>query len=375
MRKSSMGKIVLDLPPDEAAGNPRNSEGAFLTLDNGRILFAYSRFKGKDPSDDAASDICMLESEDNGESFGNMRVILTCEDEEAGNIMSVSLMHMQNGDIGIFYLVREKKTRLQMYLRRSEDRGVTWSSRILCTPLDGFLVVNNDRVIRLSNGDILIPAACHPVHGEAFEEHGELRYFFSTDDGRTWEQSQGRCILPCTANSESGLQEPGVLELGGGIVWSFARTDLGRQYETFSMDYGRSWTESRPSRFTGPKSPLSMKRDEKGIIWVVWNPIPEYNGRPKRKGIFLGGRTPYVIAASRDNGRSFTEPVAFETEEDRGYCYCAIHFLKDSVLLAYCAGGLEDHSCLTRLRLRKISRAELEAACPEEKHETGICEK
>ena len=41
-----------------------------------------------------------------------------------------------------------------------------------------------------------------------------------------------------------------------------------------------------------------------------------------------------MIAVSRDNGQTFTEPVSFEEEEDHGYCYCAIHFTKDAMLLA-----------------------------------------
>lgn len=82
-----------------------------------------------------------------------------------------------------------------------------------------------------------------------------------------------------------------------------------------------------------------MKRDENGVLYAIWNPIPQYNGREEPGKVFMGGRTPYVIAVSRDNGQTFTEPVSFEEEEDHGYCYCAIHFTKDAMLLAYCAGG------------------------------------
>ena len=87
--------------------------------------------------------------------------------------------------------------------------------------------------------------------------------------------------------------------------------------------------------------------------------MPEYNGREKVTDIFTGGRTPYVIAVSRDNGRTFTEGIAFEWEEDRGYCYCAMHFTKDALLLGYNAGGTEDKSCLARTRIRRIPREEL----------------
>ena len=85
-----------------------------------------------------------------------------------------------------------------------------------------------------------------------------------------------------------------------------------------------------------------MKRGWDENIYAIWNPIPVYNGREVDKEFFTGGRTPLVIAVSKDNGQTFTDPVAFEEEPDRGYCYCALHFTKEALLPAYCAGGKED---------------------------------
>ena len=93
----------------------------------------------------------LLRSGDDGRTFGEESIILTCEGEGGVNAMSLSLMHMKNGDIGLFYLVRTTYTLLRMFLRRSRDGGRTWGERVLCTPQEGFFVVNNDRVIRLSD--------------------------------------------------------------------------------------------------------------------------------------------------------------------------------------------------------------------------------
>ncbi|MDE7313524.1 MAG: glycoside hydrolase [Eubacterium sp.] len=367
MKKRDLGDVVAELVPSREHKNPRNSEGAFLTLKDGSILFAYSRFKGEGVEDWGISDICAVISKDGGRSFTGHRTLLTSEGENAQNIMSLSLLDMENGDIGMFYLVRHTYTRMQMYLRRSKDGGKTWTDRVLCTPQEGYFVVNNDRVVRLASGRILIPAAFHRSGCQEEAENGwfvdsrsEVVCFYSDDDGVSWQAAEGKCCMPFMKNSSSGLQEPGVLELEPGVLWGFARTDLGRQYEMYSLDHAKTWTGAAPSRFTAPNSPLSMKRDKAGVIWAVWNPIPEYNGREKKTDIFTGGRTPYVIAASTDNGQSFTEGVAFEAEEDHGYCYCAIHFLEDGMLLGYCAGGPKDESCLARIRIRKIGWQELE---------------
>lgn len=366
MKRMELGSVSLDLVP--GPDNPRNSEGAFLTLPDGEILYAYSRYKGKSCSDEATTDLCLLRSRDDGRTFGEESTILTCEGEDGVNAMSLSMMHMENGDIGLFYLVRTTYTLLRMFLRRSRDGGRTWGERVLCTPQEGFFVVNNDRVIRLSNGRILIPAASHRsgLRGDMeegsrfFDSRAEDMFFYSEDDGATWKPASGKCSMPYSSCCYSGLQEPGVVELTPGHLWGWARTDLGRQYEMFSMDYGNTWTACQPSRFTSPNGPLSMKRDENGVLYAIWNPIPQYNGREEPGKVFMGGRTPYVIAVSRDNGQTFTEPVSFEEEEDHGYCYCAIHFTKDAMLLAYCAGGPEDGSCLTKTRIRRIPRSQLE---------------
>lgn len=368
MNKVELGSIVAEYPPVLEKKNPRNSEGAFLTLQDGTILFVYSKFKGESQADFAPSDICLVISKDGGKSFGEEKIVLNCEDEQAINIMSLSLLKMENGDVGLFYLVRSTYTLLQMFMRRSSDGGRTFSERVLCTPQEGFFVVNNDRVVRLSSGRILIPAASHRTGWQGdkdsrknfFDSRSEVVFFYSDDDGKTWNAASGKCCMPYTAYCQSGLQEPGVIELGPGILWGWARTDLGRQYETYSLDNGNTWTAASPSRFTSPNSPLCMKRGPKGSIYAVWNPIPEYNGREKKTEIFTGGRTPYVMAVSRDNGKTFTEACAFETEEDRGYCYCAIHFTDDALLLAYNAGGPKDGSCLARTRIRRIPVSVLE---------------
>ena len=83
MRSANLGKISADIRPDLSKNNPRNSEGAFFTLKNSDILFAYSKFKGKSNADYASADICLLRSTDDGRTFGEEKTIMTCESEKA----------------------------------------------------------------------------------------------------------------------------------------------------------------------------------------------------------------------------------------------------------------------------------------------------
>ena len=81
-------------------GNPRNSEGAFVELKDGRILFAYTRYKGASWADAATADIVGRISADGGRTWGDWKLIFA---NRAQNVMSVSLLRLQvqvsHGDV------------------------------------------------------------------------------------------------------------------------------------------------------------------------------------------------------------------------------------------------------------------------------------
>ena len=360
MNTEKIGTRVLDLPP--TPGNPRNSEGAFITLRDGRILFIYSRFVGTSCQDHATTHLMKMYSPDGGSTWTEPETLFTSARHEAKNIMSVSLMRMKNGDVGLFYLIRKTYFDMRPVLRRSSDEGETWSDFTVCVPRKGYFVINNDRATRLSDGRIVLPLAEHiPFEGESDEvphySRASAVFFFSGDDGFTWREAPESVSLP-GARSWTGLQEPGIVERKNGVLWAHARTDLGRHYEFFSLNGGANWTGAEPSRFTGPCSPLCVKRMPDGRLFAVWNPIPEYETRVVAPR--TGGRTPLVCAVSADDGLSWSEPRFIEDDPGSGYCYTAIHFAPDAILLAYCAGsGEADGACLNRLRFTRLAYEEI----------------
>ena len=64
-------------------------------------------------------------------------------------------------------------------------------------------------------------------------------------------------------------------------------------------------------------------------------------------------------AISRDEGKTWGRPVILESEPDHGYCYTAIHFAGENVLLAYCCGGGATSHVLQDLRIRCFPWREL----------------
>ena len=347
--------IVASWGPDKKYS--RHSEGDFLRLNDGRIMFVYSRFTDR-YTDEAPSDLVVSYSDDEGESWSEPITLISASLYNTGNVMSVSAMRMNNGDVGIFYIVKQTQTHNRLMLSRSNDEGSTFYSHSECSLPDraGYYVLNNDRVERLRNGRLVMPLAYHRcgVDKKVFVDgRSSVCFLLSDDDGITWHESADM-IFPTFTGSESGLQEPGVIQKKNGVLWAYSRTDKMYQYESFSMDNGEHWTVPQPSRFTAPCSPMKIDRHpHTGDLYAIWNPIPEYNGRQISRAGW--GRTPLVWAISKDDGMTWSNYTVIEDKEDHGYCYPAVFYTNDGcMLIAYCSGGPADGICLARLTIQKI---------------------
>lgn len=106
---------------------------------------------------------------------------------------------------------------------------------------------------------------------------------------------------------------------------------------------------------------MCVKKLKSGRLLAVWNPIPVYNGKvTTSNGIWIGSRTPLVCSVLDENGNYNSEYHIIESDEDHGYCYCAIHETENGdILLGYCSGGKEDGGILSKLRIKKIQKEAL----------------
>ena len=368
------GREVLTIHASEDF--PRNTEGAFALLNDGSILYAFSRFIGGS-DDDSKAEIYSYTSYDDGETWENGRVLKAMDDEDI-NIMSVSFLRMNDGALGMFYLRKFKEGENENctpYLIRSYDEGKTWSTPERCVKEDGYFVMNNDRVIRLKSGHVLIPTSYHPN----LQSRATSCFFVSDDDCKTFRKTKGELELPFF-DKVAGMQETGAVELKDGKIWAFARTAHGFQFEAISEDEGETWSDVRPNPFfTSPLSPMGAKWINNGKLLAVFNPIPVFNGRfsmegaksphalsnNTRKSMYhtfntYGGRTPLTCAVS-DNGPHDFLPLLknLEDDPDLGFCYPAILSNKDYVLIAYFFGYIKEGKAYYDGRIKKLSLDDL----------------
>ena len=353
-------KLVLDLIPRK--GNPRNSEGAFIRQDDGTILFAYSRYSGDNWYDHQPSDIALIRSTDEGETWSEPEIIAAAGEFGAANVMSVSAIRQADGKIGFYFMAK--------LFDEGKEGSLEGIYSVLCRAITadgfhfqkercgfyapkGYYVFNNDRLVRLSDGRLVYPAGYMDT----------LRHFVSTvfvseDDGASFVRHETMLDLPFA--NDRGMEEPGILEHKDGRLRLWMRTNIGYQYESYSYDNLKSFSAPVPSAFTSPRSPMEIEYGPDGALYAIYNPIPTYNGRITTRASH-GGRNPLVIRKSADDGKTWGSCYIIEADEDRGFCYPSMYFTNDGCLLvSYCRGGTEDGFCLTRLGIRKFSLKDME---------------
>ncbi|MGE5296013.1 MAG: exo-alpha-sialidase, partial [Solirubrobacterales bacterium] len=328
-------------------GNPRNSESDLIELKDGRLCLIYTRFTGGG-DDDAAADLAMRISPDHGKTWSEDAIIV----HRTGgmNVMSVSLLRLASGEIALFYLLKTSAGDCRPMMCLSTDEAKTWSPPSCCiTDEVGYYVLNNDRAVQLKSGRLVLPVAWHQGPGKPRDWAAVDMCYLSDDNGKTWRRSKDSFKASAPDGKRITLQEPGVVELKDGRLMMFIRTDAGSQYICHSSDGGETWSKPEPSSLASPLSPASIKRIPwTGDLLCVWNDHSGAHPYPK------GKRTPLCWAISKDEGRTWSPSQIIEDNPDGWYCYTAIAFVDNRVLLAYCAGDKQVGG-LNRLKVTALS--------------------
>ena len=341
-------EVALELKP--GPGNPRNSEGAFMPLKDGRIMFVYSRYYGTSGSDHATADLAARYSSDKGATWTDKDEIVV-KNHGGMNVMSVSLLRLKSGEIALVYLLKNSTSDCRPVLRRSFDEGMTWSEPTMCiTDKAGYYVLNNDRVIQLGDGRLLFAVSQHSFPDGKFDGKGVVTTYSSDDNGATWRRGKSMLKVVSPSGRQYAAQEPGVVELKDGSVLLWIRTNAGCQFMSRSSDRGETWSMPQPSWLRAPCSPASIKRLPTGDLLAVWN---DHEGRfdLKKAGKGMDGRrTPLSAAISRDDGLTWQNARAIEDDPNGHFCYIAVHPLDDgTVLLGYCAYSRLAHSRVVKM--------------------------
>lgn len=321
---------------------PRYSEGDVVELADGRLLLALGRKNG--PSDFAKGTLVGWFSSDRGVSWDDQPHVIQDAFADVGDLMSVSFCRSPRG-VHLFFLGRgaDPKADTRVYQMISADEGESWGKPIRVSERAGYHVVNNARVIRTTNGRMIVPAAYLEKWSEATSNRMGVYCMLSDDDGKTWARSNDLSM-----GGEHPLYEPGVAECADGSLYMTIRTKEGVLYEARSRDAGKTWIDFGPTKLTSPSAPSTVHRDATSDdLWMFWINRPA--GEWKQ-------RNPLAAAVSHDHGKTWEPLGDLETDAKHSYGYYSVTHIDRSVLLTYYdwADNGQPGFRMTNLRQRTI---------------------
>ena len=129
----------------------------------------------------------------------------------------------------------------------------------------------------------------------------------------------------------------------------YARTDLGRQYESFSIDDGENWSQPEPSSLSSSCSTAIIHRAPNcRTLVAVWNPVPNYITLGQDN---LSIRQRLICAFSDDAGAHWNEPILIEDNHAYEFSHPALFIGQDYLLVSYnCMSALHSRSFAIRVR-------------------------
>jgi hypothetical protein len=123
------------------------------------------------------------------------------------------------------------------------------------------------------------------------------------------------------------------------------------------LDNGEGFTLPEPNLFFSSACSPMLVKNFKGKAVAIFNPVPEHVLRDECEP---WGRTPFVMAVSDDNGKTFSKEKLYCIEDDlnNGYCYPAIYEGEGYMLVAYYHSN-NTGICLNSTKIIKIDYSEI----------------
>jgi hypothetical protein len=237
------------------------------------------------------------------------------------------LLRLPNGELGTY----DGKWTLDAALgndtnrwdfRWSADEGKSWSKSVQIT-LPGLTMGLQNTMFTTKSGRLVLAtysqfigsrfdkrgASSGTFHGVRLQTETEGHYpifeagrvYYSDDNGRHWNASDGWIIGWRDDRWSDGFTEPCGVELKDGRLMLLGRTLIGRIDQAISDDGGHSWWPgAKPTELMSSYSPCCVGRLPKtGDLVVIWNQLSRAE---IRKGL---RRCRLSSAISKDEGKSW----------------------------------------------------------------------
>ena len=294
-----------------------NHASNLLELDNGDLLCTW--FAG---SMEGSSDISVYLSRYDSTS-GTWSEAIQMSQDPARSEQNPVLFNLKGKEIWLFYtaqILTDQGTSL-VRVRRSKDRGITWSPEEALFSEEGIFV--RQRPVVNPEGAILIPIWFSNMK-EAFGlDRSAVK--ISRDGGASWE------TVPVP--DSFGCVHMNIMEDGKEAFYRSRKSDS--IYRSTSDGNGVRWSKPQPMNLPNNNSSIQARIVSDGRILIIFNDI-RAEGRPtesavppwvsdkedflsrcditERSAVWGVPRNPLVIASSTDAGASWTREITLESD-------------------------------------------------------------
>ena len=308
LHKWQKGVVKDEFIYDKAAFPSCHSASIAETTEGGLVYTFFGGTRERHP--DVEIYVCRYE---NGEWTAPMSVADGVqEDGSRLPTWNPVLYQIPDGDLLLFYKVGPKPSEWWGLLKRSADGGRTWSTAEKLP--EGFLGPIKNKPVLLENGNLICPTS---TEGNGWHIHFEI----TPDFGKTW-----RKVGPI-ATGPDNLQaiQPSVLDHGDGKLQILARSRNWALVESWSYDYGETWSPLNKTTLPNNNSGTDAVTMENGMHVLVYNHVLPGPDNPK------GPRTPLNVAVSKD-GKNWDAVLILEDSPISQYSYPAVIQTKDGLL-------------------------------------------
>lgn len=287
------------------AGSKNYRIPAIVTALNGDLVAAIdARFGGGDMQGNKKVQIAYRISSDNGDTWGDIKMLTQFPKGEVGSDPSL-ILNKKTGEIFCFYNYLDHNSEFNKkapnaravdyrhYVQSSKDHGKTWSKpqdirdQIMpdhVGPRD-FVFISSGRGIQTRSGDL--------VH--TITHVGKGGYLFgSSDGGKTWGAYKNKAMYtPANENK--------VVELSDGTLMINARNNKGKFRQVHrSTDQGKTWTGAADTNLPDPRC------NAEPLVFT-----DKKDGYAKNRLLFVNacsqkGRKNLVLSLSYDDGKTWT---------------------------------------------------------------------
>lgn len=223
----------------------------------------------------------------------------------------------------------------------SEDSGHTWSSPVEVPEPHNYIAGRVTAGLKMPDGTLVMGYGWDEVvergddSGDEVDQHYRAGVMRSKDGGETWTPGGDICV---NAEKEpkghgcGGADEPALVLLADGSLYTLVRTGTGHLWESRSHDGGLTWDSPRPSQFVSHNCPAELLRlhGDPETVMVVFDYHPVF-------------RAPLCCAVSTDGCRTWSKPKVIDAGGLSRYAAypVACQTAKGTIVVAWCRATVE----------------------------------